>query len=122
MVEKHLCDAHAEKLLGVKPQPIERTFFAEFWGDAGLSSAMRDPAVQQHFSAHLLPVLCLALLDKNPAVRVSAAFRMMLLGRDAQSTVGALRDALGDADQRVREAARLALQHIGTNPEPFYLF
>jgi hypothetical protein len=123
IVEKHLCDVHAEKLLGGKPPPIDKdTVFAKFWDDAAISMAMRDPAGRQQFLAHLLPVLCLALLDKNPAVRVRTAFRLMLLGRDAQSTVGALRDALGDPEQHVRKAAQLALQHISTNPDPIDLF
>jgi hypothetical protein len=121
IVEKDLCDAHAEKLYGVKPKPIEPTPAGEFWQLSALAAALRDSAGQQQFAAHLLPVLCLALLDKNPVVRVLAARGLLLLGRHAQSASGALRDALGDADQRVRKAVQLALQHIQTDADPLFL-
>jgi hypothetical protein len=120
IVERSLCDTHAEKFLGTKPKLIdtEPTVFSEFWSDATIAEAMQDREGYRQVAAYLLPALCLALLDNNPSVRIRTAFRLMLMGRDAQSADGALKDALQDVDPGVRKAARLARQHIESNPEP----
>jgi hypothetical protein len=118
----HVCEAHAKDLDALKPalpgagrEPVG--IFA-FLQDPGLSQALQDPVARQRLAAHLLPALCLALLDANPAVRVAAIFRLMPLGRDAHSAVAALRDARHDAHAHVRRAAKIALEYIETEPEP----
>jgi HEAT repeat protein len=82
------------------------------WDDPKLCEALRDLPTRQQLAAHLLPALCLALLDPSPEVRILAAFRLMQLGPDAQTVLGALREAQADPDERVRKAAAIALQFI----------
>jgi hypothetical protein len=48
-------------------------------------------------------------------VRIAAAFHLMLLGLDARSAAGALRNAAQDADEGVAKAARIALEYIETD-------
>jgi hypothetical protein len=86
--------------------------FAAFGRDPELRAAISDPAARQKLAAHLLPALCLALLDEQPEVRVAAVYRLFRFGPDAQSASGALRDALRDPDGRVRKATEIALKVI----------
>jgi HEAT repeat protein len=96
------------------------TGFSAFMEDPELCELLRDQEARQKVAAGLLPPLCLALLDQKPAVRVAAAFRLMALGPDAQSALGALRDALKDPDERVRKAAAIALEHIQNAQESLW--
>src|SRR5262249_52028610 len=114
-VEYHVCDDHVQDLDNLKPTDQPKSLAAgpmAFWEDPQLSEALRDPVAQQKMAAYLLPALCLALLDEKPEVRIAAAFRLMMLGPDARSAMGALRDALRDPDERVRKAAGIALEFI----------
>ncbi len=119
-VEFHVCEAHLQDLesLGPYARPTKPDAgFASFVDAPELRAALRDPGVRKKMAAHLLPALCLALLDEQPEVRVAAAFRLMLLGPDARSACGALRDALSSPDERVRKAAQIALECIQTEQE-----
>src|SRR5262249_16352569 len=101
-VEYHVCDTHLHNLDALPPAaalPGPKSGFGAFWRDPKLNEALRDAVARDKIAAYLLPVLCQALLDDNPEVRVSAAFRLMLLGGDARSTVGALQDARHDQDE-----------------------
>ena len=93
----------------------------DFLTDPQLRAAVFDEAARQRLAAHLLPALCLALLDQSPEVRVAAAYQLMCFGRDARSASGALRDAMTDPDERVRKAARIALQLIESGQTPLWL-
>jgi hypothetical protein len=124
-VEYHVCGTHLQGLdtlapAGVFTEPARG--IGAFFNDARLREAWRDPAARETIAAHLVPALCLALLDQNAAVRVHAAFRLMALGGDARSALGALRDALRDPDERVRAAAEIAVEYIQTEPDPGWQF
>jgi HEAT repeat protein len=120
-VEYHVCDTHLQNLEGLDKatrEPKPSTGYAAFWANRELKAALRDEAARQKVAAHLLPPLCLALLDPRPEVKVVAAFRLMAFGPDARSVVGALQNALQDADERVRQAARIALEYIQSDKAP----
>jgi hypothetical protein len=117
-VEYHLCETHLNTLehLPDAPRRVELgTKFGTFWNDPMLCRALHDPAVTQEMAAHLLPALCLALLHQKPEVRIAAVFYFVLLGCQARSAAGALRDALQDSDERVAKAAGIALDYIESN-------
>ena len=119
-VEFHVCEAHLQDVESLGPDARankQEAGFASFVDAPELRAAVRDPVVRQQMAAHLLPALCLALLNENPEVRVAAAFRLMLLGPDGRSSCGALRDALRDSDERVRKAVQIALEYIQTEQE-----
>jgi hypothetical protein len=124
-VQYHVCDTHLrglEELERTTKASTPGTGFAAFLRDGELRKALLNQDARQKVAAHLLPPLCLALLDQKPEVRIFAAFRLMAFGSDAQSTVGALQDALQDADERVRQAARIALEYIQGNEEaPWFM-
>jgi hypothetical protein len=86
-----------------------------FWNHADIYQAMRDEEARKKLAAHLLPALCLALLDPKAELKILATFWLALLGSQARSALGALRDAEGDSDERVRTAAGLALKIIESN-------
>ena len=116
-VEFHVCEAHVQELDGMKPRRVSRlgrsrVSVREFLLDAELRECLLDPLARDKYIAFLLPALFLALLDERPEVRIIAAFKLMRLGSDARSAVGALRDALQDQDARVRKAAEIALEHM----------
>jgi hypothetical protein len=116
-VEYHVCEAHAQDLDTLGPrQGVNRSVPGPlaFFSDPQLGDALNDPAARQKVAAHLLPPLCLALLDEKPEVRILAAFRLMMFGPDARSAAGALRAALQDPDERVRKAVDFALEFIET--------
>jgi hypothetical protein len=114
-VEYHVCEEHLQELEELKPARIAEPRSGGIW-DRVFRDAASDSAARQKLAAFLLPALCLALLDEKPEVRILAVFRLMLLGPEARSTMGALRDALQDADERVRKAASIAAELI-ENPQ-----
>lgn len=120
-VEYHVCEAHLQKLEDLEPALPGRKGVAAFF-DPKLTEALSNPVAREKIASHLLPALCLALLDESPEVRVVAAFRLMMLGSDARSTLGALQDALSDPDERVRQAAQIALEFIQSDEQPQWLF
>jgi HEAT repeat protein len=114
-VEYHVCDAHLQELDALKPADRPgrpASGIGAFMDDPGIREALRDREAREKVSAYLIPPLCLALLDQRPEVRIVAAFRLMVLGPDARSATGGLRDATRDPDERVRKAAEIALEHI----------
>jgi HEAT repeat protein len=63
----------------------------------------------------LVPILVTQLdskIEKDPDVRVAVCDELRLLGPDAQAAVPNIRDAQKDPEQRVREAAALALKKL----------
>jgi len=120
-VERHVCDMHLETLeqceTTSKPDMRAKGFPA-FITDTELGAILRDKETREKPAAYFLPPLCLALLDPKPEARVMAAFQLMMFGTDAQSAVGALQGALQDSDERVRKAARIALEHIQSKDAP----
>jgi hypothetical protein len=124
--EYHVCEAHLKDLEGATLPPVEPrgpiSGCAAFLCDSELHQALRDPTARQKVAAHLLPALCLALLDDNPEVKVAATFHLMRLGSDAGSASAALRDALQDADERVRKAAAIALEFFQTEQDWSWFF
>jgi hypothetical protein len=120
-VDYHVCAEHFKDLGDM--EPVSRAMHnpakgpAAFWGDDNLRKALADPVAREKGAAYLLPALCLALLDEQPEVRVAAAYRLMWLGSDARSTLGALRDAVQDPDERVRKAAEIAAEFIQARPD-----
>jgi len=124
-VEYHLCETHVLNLDTSKLVPQSNNpaaGFHSFWKDRELRAPMRSPESRGKVAAYLLPALCLALLDQQPEVRIISAFRLMLLGPDARSATGALRNALQDPDARVRKAAAIALAQIETDLDPPWFF
>jgi hypothetical protein len=120
-VDYHVCGAHLKNLGDLEPpkrQHEKREGIGAFMTDPELLDALRDAAAREKVSAHQLPPLCLALLDPKPEVRVGASFQLMLLGSDALSANGALRQALQDLDERVRKAAQAALEEIQKGRSP----
>jgi hypothetical protein len=123
-VEYHVCDKHVQELDAIEPfsWPYQNaTGFTAFFQDSQLREALREPIARQVLAAHVLPALCLALLDERPEVRIASAFRLVLLGADARPASGALRDALRDPDERVRKSARIALEYVETEGADGYL-
>src|SRR5207302_3224490 len=116
----HVCEMHLNQLDRLEYKKLREagTGSMGFLHDADLRQALHDPVAQQETAAHELPALCLALLHEKPEVRITAAFRLMGLGSNARPAVGALRDALRDADERVAKAARIALEYIESKSEP----
>jgi hypothetical protein len=117
-VEFHVCDAHLQTLDTIGPPPkatAPENAFGAFLRTPELAGALRDPEACKKLAAYLLPPLCLALLDPTPEARVAAAFRLMALGSDAQSALGALQKALEDPDERVRKAAKIAVDFLQSN-------
>jgi hypothetical protein len=124
-VEHHVCDRHLQDLGAGKPvEAVNRSVPGPlaFASDPQLGDALNDPVAREKVAAHLLPPLCLALLDEMPEVRILAAFRLMMFGPDARSAAGALRAALQDPDERVRKAADFALEFIETKNGLPWLF
>jgi hypothetical protein len=122
--ELHVCEKHLPDLETLKPAKRATRpggNFGEFWRDPNLREVLKDAPARQKLAAHLLPALCLALLDGEPAVRVLAAFHLMCLGPDAQSAAGALREAARDPHSLVARAATIAqdLVESGTIPPWF---
>lgn len=119
LVEYHVCEAHLpelDKLKAAKEQQGPGGPWL-FWNHADIYQAMRDEEARKKLAAHLLPALCLALLDAKPELKILATFWLAMLGSQAQSAVGALRDAQGDSDERVRTAAGLALKIIESDED-----
>jgi hypothetical protein len=119
-VDYHVCENHFQEIGSLPPATPSGNApgdLGAFFNDPRLREALFDPAAREKVAAYLLPALCLALLDERPEVRVAAAFRLMTFGGDARSTLGALRDACHDPDERVRKAAEVAMQIIQNKPE-----
>jgi HEAT repeat protein len=112
--EFHVCEAHfddLDKLKAAMERQSSNSLMA-FLGHPGIREAMGDPEARKKVAAHLLPALCLALLDPKPEVKVIAIYHLMMLGPDAQSAIGALQDACQDPNEGVRHAAGLALKIV----------
>jgi hypothetical protein len=107
-VEYHVCEAH----LGDLPSDKQAAGKGVAEPGADIHAAFQDPDARQKVAAFLLPALCLALLDEKPEVRIVAVYRIMMLGGDARSASGALRDALADPDERVCRLAEIALKVV----------
>ncbi|MCA9101831.1 MAG: HEAT repeat domain-containing protein, partial [Planctomycetales bacterium] len=60
----------------------------------------------------LVPILTAGLKHERSSVRAEIARALGDIGADAKSSVGALRDAVNDADEQVRSAAAEALDKI----------
>jgi len=118
-VENHVCCAAHLGQAGspdYPPEPpMQRSALWELWGEPGIRRALEDPVSRQTLIAYLLPPLCEALRDRHPDVRLRAAFILAELGGDAESAIGALRDALSDSDERVQMLAKAAIEHIETD-------
>jgi hypothetical protein len=120
-VDFHVCEAHFDKLDSLPKDAARKrpyTDISGFVSEPELRAVLSDPVVRGKMAAHLLPALCLALLDEQPEVRIAAAYRLLKLGSDAKSASGALRDALRDPDERVRKAADITLKSIESGQEP----
>jgi hypothetical protein len=111
-VEYHLCEQHLAALETLQPSPLSPH------DTGGVLQAMSNPAARQKMAAHLLPALCLALLDEQADVRVLASFWLSQLGEDAHSALGALRTNLTHPEERVRNAAEFAIKAIQSGPTP----
>jgi hypothetical protein len=119
-VEHHVCETHFQSLEGIAPatassKPSPDTGIGAF---VLLREAQRNAVARQKMAAHLLPALCLGLLDESAEVRLMSAFWLMRLAPDAGPAVGALQNALRDPDERVRKAATIALKQIDTMSTP----
>jgi hypothetical protein len=124
-VEYHVCDAHLPDLDALKSAAGANkpaTGYGAFLDDPEIREALRDPVAREKMAGCLLPALCLALLDHKPELRVVSAFRLMQLGPNAKSALGALRDALHDPDERVRKAAGIAIEYIETEQDQPWFF
>jgi hypothetical protein len=114
--EFHVCEAHFDDLDKLKAA-IERQnpkSAIAFWFNPEIVKALSDPEAQKKFAAHLLPALCLALLDPKPEVKIIALHHLMMFRQHAKSAIGALQDVLLDCNENVRQAAKLALESIGS--------
>jgi HEAT repeat protein len=117
--EYHVCEKHLQDLKGLEPERARQP--PPFLDDPEVRKALKDPVAAEKMSAYLLPVLCLALLDPNPEVRISSVFHLMGHGVFGKSAIQALRNALLDEDQRVRKAANVAIDWIETGqPRLFF--
>jgi hypothetical protein len=117
--EFHVCEAHLDDLDKLKAA-MERqspNSLTAFLGNPGIHEAMSDPEARKKVAAHLLPALCLALLDPKPEVKIIAIYHLMMLGPNARSAVGALQDARQDANEKVSDAAECALKCIESHQE-----
>jgi hypothetical protein len=124
-VEYHLCETHVSKLDSLASVPGAKKPVggpSAFWRDAALQQAMQDPTSREKVAAYFLPALCMALLDEKPEVRIMAIFRLLCLGPHAQSALAALRDTQQDSDERVRQAGKIAVEHLGSGPEASWFF
>jgi hypothetical protein len=113
--EHHVCETHARHLNALPPPSIPEhapTGEVAFLLDTALLDALRDQGAQEKLLAHLLPALCVALLDPTPEIRIAATFFLTRIAADAESVKQALRDALNDQDERVRKASQIALESI----------
>ena len=113
-VEHHVCEAHlaASGTPDYPPAPPPRSALGELWSDTSIRQALKDEVSREILIAYLLPSLCEALRDRHPDVRLRAAFMLASLGVDAESTRGALRDALKDESAIVRKVAGAAIEQI----------
>jgi len=112
--EFHVCEAHLDdldKLKAAMERQSSNSLMA-FLGNTGIGEALGDPEARKKVAAHLLPALCLALLDSKPKVKIIAIYHLMMLGPNAQSALGALQDACQDSNESVRQAAGLALKIV----------
>jgi hypothetical protein len=119
-VTYQVCEQHAlelDTLQGKIAASARKT--VRLFSEAGFLEACGDADARRKLAAHLLPGLCLALTDESPNVRIQAALGLMGLGPDAASALPALRDAAGDADERVRRAAEAAIELIESQ-EPLF--
>src|SRR5262249_147116 len=112
--EFHVCESHLDDLDKLKAA-IERQSPGHdpemaFLFNPEIGKALSDPEAQKKFAAHLLPALCLALLDPKPEVKIIALRHLMMFQQYAPSALGALQDALLDSNENVREAAKLVLK------------
>lgn len=124
-VEYHVCETHVHDLEGLKPVANPgnlATGPAGLWSDAKICAALQNSDARKQAAAYFLPASCLALLDPMAEVRIIAAFRLMELGPNARSAMGALQDALQDPDERVSKAARIALEYIEADKENPWFF
>jgi hypothetical protein len=108
-VEYHVCEKHACELDSLQGKEAKQHPLGPM---SGPFEVLLDPVAREKLAAYLLPPLCLALLDENPAVRSLAAVWLSQIHEEAASAAGALRAALEDPDERVRSAARFALDMI----------
>jgi hypothetical protein len=114
-VEYHVCNTHLQSVENLMPpaEPFNpTTAAAALFGDPEFHAALRDAGARQKMAAHLLPALCLGLLDQSAEVRIQSVVWLMQLSPDARPALGALQNALRDPDERVRKAAAVALEHI----------
>jgi hypothetical protein len=109
-VESHVCEKHAADIDSLQGSAVPGTH-SRLPSPAAFE-AIADASAREKLAAYLLPVLCLALRDEIIEVRVLACWWLSRLGENAQSAVGALRDALQDPDERVRDVAAVALERI----------
>lgn len=115
----HVCETHFDDLDKLKAS-IERqnpNSLMALLGNPGIRGAIGDPEARKKVAAHLLPALCLALLNPKPEVKVIAIYHLIMLGPDARSAVGALQHARQDANKNVRHAAECALKCIESDEE-----
>src|SRR5713226_7536096 len=95
--EYHVCEKHFQDLKGLEPERERQTKgLGALLDDPEIRKALKDPVAGEKMAAYLLPVLCLALLDPNPEVRIRTVFHLMGLGVNAKSAMQALRNALLD--------------------------
>ena len=111
-VEYHVCEKHGNDLSSLKGLQPGKSPLMSVYLDLELRTALDDQDARNKVSARILPSLCLALTDERAEVRIQAAFRLMSLGKDAESVLNTLRDALEDEDERVQKIARAAIEHI----------
>jgi hypothetical protein len=121
-VDHHVCGVHLAEVGTVANAPAPRTRLSPLWDlyrDARIQKALTDPTALQTLVAYLLPPLCEALRDRNADVRLRAALFLARLGRNAESAIGALRDALEDRDAGVKMVAEAAIRQAkaGSGPE-----
>jgi HEAT repeat protein len=71
-----------------------------------------DSAITQISSKKLVPALKRALSHEDEMVRLGAAYYLWNLGREARPAAGALKKALKDPSEKVRDTAAAALEAI----------
>jgi hypothetical protein len=119
-VEYHVCEEHGNDLSSIKGLQPGTSSLTSVFSDPDLRAALADQDARNKVSAWVLPSLCLALVDERAEVRIHAAFRLMSLGKDAESVLDALRDALDDEDERVQKIAKAAIEHIQEGGESLF--
>jgi hypothetical protein len=104
------------ELKGLEPQAAasRRRGFPAVVEDPEILKVFTDSEAREKLVAYLLPVLCLALLDPKPEIRILSAIHFLYLGADARSAIQALRDALSDQDPRMRKVAEIVIESIET--------